>query len=80
MPANIPIGMKILLGLGTILIIIGIVYFYVGTSVAREPILSFDKGIAYFVFGIAVLLLALTIFIVVEMEDIKEQLERIKKK
>jgi sulfite exporter TauE/SafE len=80
MPANIPVGMKILLGLGTILIIIGIVYFYVGTSVAKESILSFDKGIAYFVFGIAVLLLALTIFIVVEMEDIKEQLERIKKK
>jgi hypothetical protein len=80
MPTNIPVGMKILLGLGTILIIIGIVYFYIGTSVADEKILSFDKGIAYFVFGIAVLIIALTIFTVVELEGIKDQLERIKKK
>jgi uncharacterized membrane protein len=79
MPTHIPAGMKILLLLGTLLIIIGIGYFYIGTSVADEHILSFDKGIAYFVFGIAVLILALTIFTVVELEGIKEQLERIKK-
>jgi len=80
MPTNIPVGMKILLGLGTILIVIGMVYFFIGTSVAKEPILSFDKGIAYFVFGIAVLLISLMIFTVVELEGINEQLERIKKK
>ena len=80
MAANIPVAMKILLGLGTILIIIGVGYFYIGTSVAKESILSFDKGIGFFVFGIAVLLLSLTIFLVVELENIKDQLERIKKK
>jgi hypothetical protein len=79
MTTTIPIGMKVLLGLGTILIIIGVVYFFIGSSVAKESILSFDKGIAYFVFGIAILLIALTIFTVVELEDIKEQLVRIKK-
>ena len=72
--------MKILLGLGTILILIGTGYFYLGTSVAKEPVLSFEKGIGFFVFGIAVLILSLTIFLVVELENIKEELERIKKK
>jgi hypothetical protein len=80
MPSNIPAGMKILVLLGTVLVIIGIGYFYIGTSVAEEKILSFEKGIAYFVFGIAVLIIALTIFTVVELESIKEQLERIKTK
>jgi len=80
MSANIPVGMKILLGLGTILIVIGIGYFYLGTSVAKESVLSFEKGIGFFVFGIAVLILSLTIFLVVELENIKEELERIKKK
>ena len=80
MATQFPVGMKIFLGLGTILIIIGMGYFYIGTSVAKESILSFDKGIGFFVFGIAVLLLALTIYVVVQLEDVKEQLERMKKK
>jgi len=80
MPTGLPAGLKILLGLGTLFMLIGIGYFFISTFLAKESILSFDKGIAYFVIGIAVVIFALTIFTVVEMEDLREQLDRIRKR
>jgi hypothetical protein len=77
MPKSLAIGMKILLGLGTIFMIIGIVYFYIGYFIAKESILSFDKGIAFFVIGIAVLICILMMITVVDMEEIKTQLDQI---
>jgi sulfite exporter TauE/SafE len=78
MPANVPIGLKILLGLGTILMIIGIIYFYIGYSVAKEAILSFDKGIAFFIIGIAVLICTLMIIVIVDIEEIKGHVKEVK--
>jgi len=80
MPTGIPSGIKVLLGISTILMIIGIVYFCIGAFIAKESVLSFDKGIAFFVIGIAVVTYTLMIITVVDMEEIKEQLDRIKKK
>lgn len=80
MPATLPVGMKILLGLGTIFMIIGIVYFYIGYFIAKEEILSFDKGIAFFLIGIVVLICTLMIITIVDMEEIKVQLDQIIRK
>jgi len=79
-PASLPIGIKIFLGIGTLLMLLGVVYFFIGTVLANESILSFDKGIAYFVTGIAFLVAALLITTIVELGDVKEQLDRLKKK
>lgn len=80
MAESLPTGLKILLGVGTVFLIIGVVYFVIGVFIAKESILSFDKGIAYFVIGIAVLVYTLLIITVVDLEEMKEQLDRIKKK
>jgi hypothetical protein len=80
MPGGLPTGIKVLLGIGTIPIIIGIVYFYIGTFIAKESILSFDKGIAYFVIGIVFIVYTLTIFTVVNIGEMNARLDRMMKK